>query len=148
MNNFQDPIISNSTTQNSEENLTISSNDETIENNTQTPLQQNADVEETKAYGSRNADKFVVRLPKGMRQTIAQVAKNYHRSMNSEIVSRLELSLKTEQWLNGTLESAQSTEETTQTELTLQEFAFIEQIRKLSTERQQSLLNIIAGLNP
>ena len=47
-------------------------------------------------YSSRNADKFVVRLPKGMRTRISEVAKRYHRSMNSEIVSRLEDSLRTE----------------------------------------------------
>ncbi|PCJ19017.1 MAG: DNA-binding protein [Gammaproteobacteria bacterium] len=43
-----------------------------------------------------NIEKFVVRLPNGMRRRIAEVAKQYHRSMNSEIVSRLELSLNTE----------------------------------------------------
>lgn len=41
-------------------------------------------------------EKFVVRLPNGMRQRIASVAKRYHRSMNSEIVSRLEDSLDLE----------------------------------------------------
>ncbi|MBL4865311.1 MAG: Arc family DNA-binding protein, partial [Pseudomonadales bacterium] len=34
---------------------------------------------EVKVPGSRTADKFVVRLPDGMRQKIADVAKNYHR---------------------------------------------------------------------
>jgi hypothetical protein len=51
---------------------------------------------EVKTYSSRTADKFVVRLPKGMRDRISSVAKNYHRSMNSEIVSRLESSLSLE----------------------------------------------------
>ena len=32
-----------------------------------------------KTQGSRSADKFVVRLPDGMRQKIALVAKNYQR---------------------------------------------------------------------
>lgn len=44
-------------------------------------------------YSSRTADKFVVRLPDGMRERIAEVAQTSHRSMNSEIVSRLEISL-------------------------------------------------------
>lgn len=48
-------------------------------------------------YSSRPADKFVVRLPEGMRDRIAQIARNYHRSMNSEIISRLEHSLHNEQ---------------------------------------------------
>lgn len=44
-------------------------------------------------YSSRTADKFVVRLPDGMRERIADVAKESHRSMNSEIIARLEASL-------------------------------------------------------
>lgn len=44
-------------------------------------------------YSSRTADKFVVRLPDGMRELVAQMAKNHHRSMNSEIIARLEKSL-------------------------------------------------------
>lgn len=46
-------------------------------------------------YSSRTADKFVVRLPDGMREKLAEVARNHHRSMNSEIISRLEDSLNT-----------------------------------------------------
>lgn len=44
-------------------------------------------------HGSRVADKFVVRLPDGMRERIAVVARDHHRSMNSEIIARLERSL-------------------------------------------------------
>ena len=51
-------------------------------------------------YSSRTADKFVVRLPDGMRERIADVARNHHRSMNSEIISRLEQSLLQEGTLN------------------------------------------------
>lgn len=42
---------------------------------------------------SRTADKFVVRLPDGMRSRLAEVARENHRSMNSEIVVRLADSL-------------------------------------------------------
>ncbi|SFB28163.1 Arc-like DNA binding domain-containing protein [Pseudomonas simiae] len=42
---------------------------------------------------SRNADKFVVRLPDGMRGRIGEAAQQNHRSMNSEIIQRLEQSL-------------------------------------------------------
>jgi hypothetical protein len=45
-------------------------------------------------YSSRIADKFVVRLPDGMRERIAEVSKGNHRSMNSEIIARLERTLK------------------------------------------------------
>lgn len=40
-------------------------------------------------YDSRTADKFVVRLPPGLRDKIAVAAKANHRSMNSEIIRRL-----------------------------------------------------------
>jgi hypothetical protein len=43
------------------------------------------------ATKSRIADKFVVRLPDGMRER--EVARKNHRSMNSEIIDRLEQSL-------------------------------------------------------
>ncbi|MFJ2453984.1 Arc family DNA-binding protein [Pseudomonas protegens] len=46
------------------------------------------------ATNSRTADKFVVRLPDGMRDLITQVARDNHRSMNSEIIERLEQSLR------------------------------------------------------
>lgn len=55
------------------------------------------------ATTSRTADKFVVRLPDGMREQVAQVARKNHRSMNSEIIDRLEQSL-----LNGQFEPAQN----------------------------------------
>ncbi|AZL70071.1 MULTISPECIES: Arc family DNA-binding protein [Pseudomonas] len=45
------------------------------------------------ATKSRIADKFVVRLPDGMREQVAEVARKNHRSMNSEIIDRLEQSL-------------------------------------------------------
>jgi plasmid stability protein len=47
-------------------------------------------------YSSRTADKFVVRLPDGMREKIATRARTHHRSMNSEIISVLERDLAIE----------------------------------------------------
>lgn len=44
-------------------------------------------------YSSRTADKFVVRLPDGLREKIAVIAATNHRSMNSEIVMRLETTI-------------------------------------------------------
>lgn len=41
---------------------------------------------------SRTADQFVLRLPDGMRPRIAESAKANGRSMNAEIVARLEAS--------------------------------------------------------
>lgn len=40
----------------------------------------------------RDSEKFNLRLPDGMRERIAQAAKANNRSMNSEIVARLEAS--------------------------------------------------------
>lgn len=55
-------------------------------------------------YSSRTADKFVVRLPDGMRERIAEVARGCHRSMNSEIIVRLEKSLGSPDTEEGTVE--------------------------------------------
>lgn len=41
-------------------------------------------------YPSQNQDKFVVRLPDGMRDRIKAVAEHNSRSMNAEIVATLE----------------------------------------------------------
>lgn len=50
---------------------------------------QNAGMAKSE-FPSQNLDKFVVRLPEGMRERLAQAAKTSNRSMNSEIVARLE----------------------------------------------------------
>lgn len=45
----------------------------------------------------REQDKFVVRLPDGLRPEIAAIARLNHRSMNGEIIIRLQRSLVLEQ---------------------------------------------------
>lgn len=47
-----------------------------------------------KSYSSRTADKFVLRLLDGMRQEIKDISDTTHRSMNSEIISWLEMVLE------------------------------------------------------
>jgi len=47
-------------------------------------------------YNSRTADKFVLRLPEGLRDRINQVAEDNQRSMNGEIVARINGSLDLE----------------------------------------------------
>lgn len=54
----------------------------------------NATTNNFKVGDSRTKEKFVVRLDDGMRDRIAHVASAQHRSMNSEIVIRLERSLE------------------------------------------------------
>lgn len=43
-----------------------------------------------KPYPSETQDRFMVRLPEGMREKIAEAAKAGNRTMNSEVVARLE----------------------------------------------------------
>lgn len=44
-------------------------------------------------YPSEMQDRFIVRLPDGMRDKIAELAKQNSRSMNAEMVARLQASL-------------------------------------------------------
>jgi hypothetical protein len=49
-----------------------------------------------KQYPSDKQDKFMLRLPDGMRALLKDLAKNNARSLNAEIVKRLEDSLSTQ----------------------------------------------------
>ncbi|MBA3980249.1 MAG: hypothetical protein C0462_06550 [Alcanivorax sp.] len=54
----------------------------------------------------QEVEKFVVRLPKGIRGKISELAKYNKRSMNAEIVARLEESLGLTMNVEGVAESA------------------------------------------
>lgn len=90
-------------------------------------------------YSSRTADKFVVRLPDGMRERIAEVARNHHRSMNSEIIARLEQSLIQE----GVLGDEPSLR-LDSPELSLNERELLQRFRQLSHRQQNALVSLIA----
>lgn len=45
-------------------------------------------------YPSRTADRFMVRLPDGWRDTIKAEAKKAHRSMNAEIIAAIETAMR------------------------------------------------------
>jgi hypothetical protein len=45
-------------------------------------------------FPSRELDKFILRFPDGMRDLIAEAAKANNRSMNAEVVSRLQSSFE------------------------------------------------------
>jgi plasmid stability protein len=47
-------------------------------------------------YPSDNVDKLLLRFPEGMRERIAVLAKKNHRSMNAEIIARLQASIEAE----------------------------------------------------
>ena len=90
-------------------------------------------------YSSRTADKFVVRLPDGMRERIAEVARNHHRSMNSEIIARVEQSLIQE----GALGDEPSLR-LDSPELSLNERELLQRFRQLSHRQQNALVSLIA----
>ncbi|WP_339462186.1 Arc family DNA-binding protein [Pseudomonas sp. EA_105y_Pfl2_R69] len=90
-------------------------------------------------YSSRTADKFVVRLPDGMRERIADVARNHHRSMNSEIIARLEQSMLQEGSLGDDLNMRLDSPE-----LSLHERELLQRFRQLSRRQQNALVALIA----
>ena len=53
-------------------------------------------MKKQQVYSSRTADKFVIRLPDEMREQIAEIARNHHRSMNSQIISWMTLCVELE----------------------------------------------------
>ena len=88
---------------------------------------------------SRSADKFVVRFPDDMRDRIAEVAKHNHRSMNSEIVARLESSLKQDQVMDYNNPVALN-----ENEITAHERELLQRFRQLTQRQQNALLALIA----
>lgn len=91
--------------------------------------------------------KFVVRLPSDMRERIADAAEHYRRSMNSEIVARLQQSLNglpdsaTEGELAPPLHS--QLEQVLKRQLSDDEDALIKGFRRLSQAKQQALLHLL-----
>ncbi|WP_404839381.1 Arc family DNA-binding protein [Aeromonas media] len=53
-------------------------------------------MKKSTAPTGRSSDKFMLRLPDGMRDTISELAKASGRSMNAEIVYRLQKSISDE----------------------------------------------------
>lgn len=97
-------------------------------------------LKKTASYSSRTADKFVVRLPDGMRDRIAEVARNQHRSMNSEIIARLENSLQED----GVATQADSLR-LDSPEISQHERELLQRFRQLAQRQQNALLALIAS---
>ncbi len=74
-----------------------------------------------------------------MRERIADVARNHHRSMNSEIIARLEQSLIQEGALSDDL-----TMRLDSPELSLHERELLQRFRQLSGRQQTALVALIA----
>ena len=93
-------------------------------------------------------DKFVVRFPKGMRDRIAEAAKFYRRSMNSEILMRLEHSLNT--LPNIQTETAiqppffSAIEGVLRKDLSEEEQTLIHNFRRLPAHKRKSLFELLS----
>lgn len=87
-------------------------------------------------YSSRSADKFVLRLPEGMREQIAEVATANHRSMNSELVSRLKASLDED-------DSSSVSTPVDSPEITAHERELLKHFRQLAKRQKNAVLELI-----
>lgn len=86
---------------------------------------------------SRTADKFIIRLPPGMRERITTGATINRRSMNSEIISRLQRSFEQ----TSAIESCDP--EWDSAELSPREWKLLQQFRQLAHPQQQALVSFI-----
>lgn len=91
---------------------------------------------------TQDCDKFVVRFPDEMREQISQVARENHRSMNSEIVIRSDRSLTQEGMLNSTAHRLDNAE------LTANERELLMQFRQLTHRQQNALIALIDQDSP
>ena len=100
-------------------------------------------TERATAHARQEVEKFVVRLPKGMRSKIAEVSRLSHRSMNSEIIARLEESLGA-----GQTESIQTPAapllRAVDNNSADQEQMLLARFRALSAEKRAALLELLA----
>lgn len=90
-------------------------------------------------YPSATADKFVVRLPDGMRERIAEVARENHRSMNSEIINRLEVSILAESSATELPKNLNSPE------ITHKERELLKHFRQLAHRQQNAVVALITA---
>lgn len=84
---------------------------------------------------SRVADKFVVRMPDGMRERIADIAKSNHRSMNAEIIITLERLVDDATHVPSSGPLAQSAEE----------IRALNAFRQLSPGKRKAMLTLLAS---
>lgn len=84
---------------------------------------------------SRTADKFVVRMPEGMRERIAEIAKGNHRSMNAEIIIGLEKLVDDSTHVPNSGPLAQSAEE----------IRALNAFRQLSPGKRKAMLTLLAS---
>ena len=90
--------------------------------------------------------KYMVRLPAHMRDLIAESARHYRRSMNSDIVARLHESFSGLAGAQGddfTPSLHAKFEALFRTDLTTQEEQLIRSYRRLSSDKRDALLSLL-----
>lgn len=80
-------------------------------------------------------EKFVVRFPCGMRAEVSEAARVSHRSMNAEIIARLQHSLSN--WPEALPQGSSAVPEGNE------EAYLLERFRRLSPAKQQALLALL-----
>src|SRR5262245_11998390 len=97
---------------------------------------------------ARYTEKLVVRRPKEVRTLVEERADAYHRSMNSEIVIRLEQSLKglPEREKEAELEPPfhSKIERMFKSQLTVEEELLVLAIRRLAETKRKALLELLS----
>ncbi|RWI85957.1 MAG: Arc family DNA-binding protein [Mesorhizobium sp.] len=100
----------------------------------------------TGKYPSDRQDQFMLRLPDGMRQRLKEAAESNQRSMNAEIIARLEISLRADE-LD---QEAVTLESTKLAQTAIDEMQRMGKVLKWMREQQEATVNLlthIAGTN-
>jgi len=96
---------------------------------------------------TRLTHNFVVRFPEGMRERIQEAARLYRRSMNSEIVARMEQSLNglPDQQFESAIAPAffPEIERALRGNLTREEEALVLCFRRLSDSKRKALMELL-----
>lgn len=102
-------------------------------------------TERTPDLNRQEIEKFVVRLPKGMRSKIAHVSRLSRRSMNSEIIARLEQSfavLESDDSNSPAAPLLRAVEAPTQAN---QETILLAHFRTMGADKQAALLELLTS---
>ena len=95
-----------------------------------------------------HTDKFIVRLPRRLRNHLFEISKLYRRSVNSEIVLRLEYTMNgiPNQELEKALEPAMFSqiERILRGNLTKEEEMMVLCFRRLSSDRRKALMDLLS----
>lgn len=106
-------------------------------------------MSDQKDFPSDRADKFVVRLPDGMRDRIKAEADNNKRSMNAEIIARLEQSLKLPAMVDRIMESFKTIDAGhNEKDALMARMAEMIEAQKLLSDQQENIINQLLKAMP